>query len=130
MRGFERRQSGITVWGFILRGLGTLVLFLIMFFTVRAAWDMYFRFANASESHSEAVSELQALKERQVEVEAAVASLSSERGVEAEIRERYGVARPGEGRIEIVRNTGLGEEFGKLEEGSIFMRIFRSIFVW
>jgi cell division protein FtsB len=130
MRSFERRKGGITIWGFILRWAGALVLFLIMFFTVRAAWNMYLRFAAASESEKAATAELADLKERQIEVEAAVATLSSDRGVEAEVRERYGVALPGEGRIEIVRNDNTEEELGALEEGNIFKRIFRSIFSW
>jgi hypothetical protein len=55
--------------------------------------------------------------------------LSSLRGVEAEVRERYGVARPGEGKIEIVRNSK-GEDIQGLEDGNIFIRVFRSLFVW
>ena len=42
------------------------------------------------------------LKAQQTELQAAVASLRSPRGVEAEIRRRFGVAKPGEGVIEII----------------------------
>ncbi len=130
MRGFERRHSGITVWGFLTRSALVLLLFVILIFAVRSAWGMYQRFANASEGHEAATRELEALKEREGEVKASVANLSSERGVEAEIRERYGVGKPGEGKIEIVRDPDSDTANGAGQSGNIFIRIFRSLFVW
>jgi cell division protein FtsB len=90
---------------------------------------MYQKFAEASGAHEAAQEELAALKERHAQVEAAVASLSSERGLEAEIRNRFGVAREGEGEIKIVRDEEVKEP-GELQKKSLWQRILNAFAIW
>ncbi|MBC7836952.1 septum formation initiator family protein [Acetobacteraceae bacterium] len=97
---------------------------------MRGAWNMYGRFATASLERQASEQELAALEARNAQVAAAVGNLSSERGVEAEVRERYGVAKPGEGKIEIIRDEGEVESGGDIPTENIFMRAWHAIFRW
>lgn len=104
-------------------------LFIITTGAVRAAWGMYGKFEAAAESNDAAQKNLTRLKEQAASVKAQVEALSSAEGEEAGLRQAYGVARPGEGQIQIVRETGAGTE---VEEPStnFFVKIFRALFVW
>lgn len=129
MREFKKRRT----WGAeLLRvsgGLaGVLALGAVAFFASRAAGDMYGKFAEASAARSGAEAELQDLRERHQKIEADVAALSSERGVEAAARERYGVVKPGEGQITIVRQSTSTEVLR--QESGLLQKIWRSLFVW
>lgn len=66
---------------------------------------MYERYAQASEARSATVKETAALKERQASLLARIETLSTDRGLEEELRRRYGVAREGEGVIEVVKEA-------------------------
>lgn len=130
MREFKRREQGPGMPLFLLKCMGALVLLVLSVLAARGAWEMYARFRIASLEAGGAKSELMSLKGREREIAASVASFSSERGVEREVRERYGVVRPGEGKIEIVRDPE-SEELGPLQaEGNVVTRFLRSLFVW
>jgi len=90
---------------------------------------MYGKFTAASEADANAQVELAELKNQQTQVGAAAKSLSSSRGIEAGVRERYGVARPGEGQIDIVRRQATTSVESQGGPG-IFTKIFRALFVW
>ena len=62
-------------------------------------------------------------------VGASAEALASMRGVEAGVRERYGVARPGEGQIDIIRREATST-IPRNEQPNVFVKIFRAIFVW
>jgi hypothetical protein len=102
---------------------------LVAFFAVRGAWGMYQKFAAASEADAASQVELGALKEQVSQVGASAAALSSTRGVEAGVRERYGVARPGEGQIDIIRRDATTTA-PKAAEPNMFQKIFHALFVW
>ncbi|HEY4501974.1 MAG TPA: hypothetical protein VJJ20_02815 [Candidatus Paceibacterota bacterium] len=108
---------------------GVLLLAFLAFFAVRGALGMYSKFASASQADASAQVELEDLRRQLSQVGAAATALSSERGVEAGVRERYGVARPGEGQIDIIRReaTTTGSTPG---EPGLFTKIFRALFVW
>ncbi len=82
--------------------LGTCVLAALALFAVRGAWDMYGKLREASASSVAAGRELASLETQEARMNADIARLSSARGVEGEMRERYGFARPGEGVIHVV----------------------------
>ncbi len=130
MQDYRRRRAGrqdVTRAG--LGALGVLLLALLAFFAVRGAWGMYTKFAAASRADAAAQVELETLR-RQVDlVGASAEALVSDRGVEAGVRERYGVARPGEGQIDIIRR-GATTTAPKADEPNIFVKMFRAIFVW
>jgi hypothetical protein len=90
---------------------------------------MYQKFASASEADAAAHVELAGLAEQERQVGAAASDLASDRGVEAGIRERYGVARPGEGQIDIVRREASSTP-SAAEKPNVFVRMFRALFVW
>lgn len=85
-----------------MRKIGAIgLLALVTFFFARGALRMYFRYEEASTASTAAAKELETLKERKAQLEVDTDRLNSERGLEEELRRRYGVARPGEGVIEI-----------------------------
>lgn len=87
-----------------------LLLVIVAGFAVRGAWGMYEKYADAAEKRDKAVDELAKLEIRERELESDIARLSSEDGIEAEIRERYMVAKEGEKVIVIMEPPKEGEE--------------------
>lgn len=129
MRDFKKRRTkGSEMLRVSLGLIGVLGLAAVAFMASRAAWDMYGKFAAASVARAEAEGQLADLQDREAKIEADVAELSSERGIEAAVRERYGVAKPGEGQIAIVRQASTSEPLR--EESGFFQSLWRSLFVW
>lgn len=90
---------------------------------------MYSKFAAASQADVSAQAELETLRSQVSMVGASAEALASQRGVEAGVRERYGVARPGEGQIDIIRREATIST-PRADEPNVFVKIFRAIFVW
>ncbi len=128
MRDFRKRGKN-EVGSFILLLLGLVLVLILVIFAVRGAWSMYVKFSVALRGNDAAEKELSQLEESYAKMSAAVANLSTTRGEEGEIRDRFGVARPGEGAIEIVRSST--SSAAKDDKGeNAFMRILRSLFIW
>lgn len=72
------------------------VLAVVLFFAVHAAWGMYEKSREASQKRDKATAELVELKQREKSLTEDVARLSTDRGVEDEIRNRFMVAKDGE----------------------------------
>jgi cell division protein FtsB len=125
----RRRASRQDVTRAAIGALGVLFLALVAFFAIRGAWGMYTKFAAASQADAAAQVELETLKGQVSQVGASAAALVSDRGVEAGVRERYGVARPGEGQIDIIRREASSTPPTR-DEPNIFVKMFRAIFVW
>ena len=103
MEKFKKHHGGrIDLLRLGLRTLGCLVLVILASFLVRGTWGMYGKLVHASDGEEASRVELARLRAREVKVRASVEALSSDRGVEAEVRERYGVLRPGEGEIRVI----------------------------
>ena len=86
-------------WG--LRG-GILLLALLALYAAVAAWSAFTKERLASAELRIVGAEHQELVEREVILRHAVESLATPRGVEATIRERYPVVKPGEEVITLV----------------------------
>ncbi len=131
MRDFRKQRSSThDIFNFFALSVGVLLVLLLLVVSAQAAWGMYTKFIVASKGHEAAEKELSQLQNQYARVSVATANLSSTRGEEGEIRERFGVAKPGEGAIQIVRSgtsTDGGQNF--LNE-SIWNRMFRALFVW
>ncbi|MDB5225119.1 MAG: hypothetical protein JWL87_71 [Candidatus Adlerbacteria bacterium] len=130
MQDYRKRRAGrqdLMQTGFGLAGVAFLVF--VAFIAVRGTWGMYGKFVAASGADASARAELEELRSQHKHVGAAVAALSSDRGVEAGVRERYGVARPGEGQIDIVRRQATTSS-ESADSPNFFVRIFRALFVW
>ena len=104
-------------------------MFLLTIFTMKASWGRYQKLARASDAEHTARIQLVALEVRGAEVSASVVGLSSPRGVEAEVRQRFGVARPGEGEIAIIETEPQATTTPPVPE-SFFYRLFHTLFVW
>ncbi len=124
----KRRTWGAGVLRMALGALGLLALVGVAFVATRAAWGMYGKFAEAAAARAGAEVELRELETRHARIEAEVAALSSPRGLEAEVRERYGVVRPGEGEIAIVRQSTSSEVL-RSEQG-LLDKLWQLLFVW
>jgi hypothetical protein len=85
-----------------LRGLGALALLCLAVVLVRAAWGMYVKVTIASQGQEEAEAQLTRLEKQHQGVRTTLDSLATQRGQEAQIRERYALAKLGEGEIDIV----------------------------
>lgn len=131
MRDFskKRRSSVSALARLAVEVAGVALLMALVIVTTRAAWGMYQKFAMAAEERHIAQEELRELEEKEVHMQAAVAALASERGTEAELRSRFGVARPGEGEIKIVRDEASPEE-GAEGQGGLWGWIVETFFVW
>jgi cell division protein FtsB len=90
---------------------------------------MYVKFAAAAAADEAAKAQLEGLNTQRKHVEAQIEALTTDRGLEGEIRERYGVARPGEGQIDIVREAGSTTPAGSPPTG-FWAKLWHAIFVW
>ena len=127
MRDFKSRRNK----GFLRMLTGGSLMVLLAAVAVissRAAWEMYTRFADASVAAAAAQGELKALQAQFASTTAEVEALNTARGEEEALRERYGVARPGEGEITIVREEGQAD--APVEQGGFVLRLWHALFVW
>jgi cell division protein FtsB len=66
---------------------------------------MYGRYNEAAVARAGAEAQVKDLKQREADLTAMTKRLSTDRGMEEELRHRYGVAKEGEGVIDIVAAT-------------------------
>jgi hypothetical protein len=109
--------------------LGTIVLFATAGVAVSSAWNMYGTFSVAAGAREEAEQALRSAQDEQTRISAAVAGFTTDAGIDREVRERFGVAKLGEGEIRIVREAS-AEDSPEEEEQNIFTRTLHSLFVW
>lgn len=130
MREFKKRhtkQEEMARLG--VKTLGVVVLFGFTVLLAHAAWDMYGKLVAASQAKSEALSQLASLEAQQKGVTRTITKLTTERGVEAEVRVRFGVARPGEGEIDIVEDrSSTTSPVGHTP--SWWQGVYQTLFVW
>lgn len=129
MRNFSRRRDGGGAWRFFKSLGGVLVLLVITVIAVRAAWGMYGKFAGAAQSDALAQKELTVLQLQQAQMAASVDSFATPRGMEAQVRERYGVVKPGEGQIQIVRDSA-STTTQTAPPQNLFIRAWQALFGW
>ncbi len=111
-----------------LGSAGLLILGAVAFVASNAAWGMYGKFAEAAAARAGAETQLHDLQSRDQKIQADVQTLSSDRGLEAAARERFGVVRPGEGEIRIVRQSTSTELLR--QESGFWQRLQHFLFVW
>jgi cell division protein FtsB len=114
----EMLQKGVKV-----SLLGVFVTFTI--FVTTAAWNVYQKAEHTKENAQQINARLDELKTREAELAASVALLESEFGVEAEIRDKYGLTREGEEVVVIIdaEEESAGEDEDAEKKG-FFKRIF------
>lgn len=130
MREFKKRRSRSEQLSRLgLKGAGVLVLFFFTVIMVHATWGMYGKFVSASQAQEEAQTQLASLKRQQSGVSTTLQELSTTRGQDAQLRERFGVAKPGEGEIDIVEDNTSNTNTASTTE-SLWQRVFHALFVW
>ena len=125
----KRQNRPRLLLSFVLRAMVGLCLFVVLVFVGRAAWGMYQKFSVASNSREGAELELAELQAQERQVSASVAEFKSERGVEGKLRERYGVARAGEGEITIMRDQNTEDASAYAGDG-FWASLWDALFVW
>lgn len=129
MRDFVKRHKTHNARRLLISAGGLALLVLITAVMIRAAWGMYGKFAEASNSDELAQNELAQLQVQQTQVAASVDSFTSSRGIEAQVRERYGVVKPGEGQIQIVRDSST-TTVRSIPTQNLFKRAWQALFGW
>lgn len=94
------------------------------------AWRMYQKLAQASDDEQAARKQLALLQAQEVQLKSDVADLETERGVEGALRERYGVARPGEGIIQVVEEQATTSGAAASSTPNFFVRLFQALTPW
>ena len=90
---------------------------------------MFGKFRAASRGQEDAQAELTNLQSQQGKLSTSLAHITVSEGQEQELRERFGVVRPGEGEIQIVRDVATTT--GALKpKTSWWLRVFHAVFVW
>lgn len=95
-----------------------------------AAWNMFGKEREATSESNGAAEQLALLSSQQTEVQSDIAELSTDRGVEAALRERYGVALPGEGIIEVVDPESSAMGTATSSSNNLLQEIWQRVFPW
>ena len=81
----------------------TLVLLAVLLVVaLNSTWKMYEKASLAREQKNRLENELESLKARELDLQAKIANLKTERGLEEEIRGRFSVAKNGESVVVVV----------------------------
>lgn len=127
---YKKNPRSHPVAKFLAACAASLILLAILILTAKAAWSMYGKFADASAAAEASEVELAQMESQKANVTAAIDELSTPQGVEKNLRERFGVAKPGEGEIRIVRKNAGDDTLQLQEDSNVFTRIFHALFVW
>ena len=117
----QRRDPMRLMW----RRLLALVLLVLVAIAARGVWGVYQKSQDSHVLKTEAQAKLDDLQAREQELRTDISNLKSDRGVEAELRERYNLAAAGESVIIIVDPPAAAPE----PKPSPFQR-FKSMFSW
>ena len=83
------------------------ILSISALFLGNATWNVYQKYSEARQNEEIVSNEIQKLQERESDLSVDIARLNTERGVEEELRKRFGVAKKGEEVMVIVEPTVL-----------------------
>lgn len=114
---------------FSLKCASSAALLVVTGFLMHAAWGMYGKMAAAAEGQESAQHQLASLEAQQEGVSSTLSEISSEHGEEAQIRERFGFAKPGEGEIDIIADLQATSTASTAAE-SWLGRLFNIFKVW
>lgn len=107
MLDFKRKRQ---VRGFIFSYFTIAILAVLLFLMAMSVFERFTVEREMASRREEAEMELQALRQRAAALEAQVEYLEDERGMEAEIRDRFDVAKEGEQVVIILEDAGTETE--------------------
>lgn len=103
MAAFEqRREAKQDPMRLLWRRVGAVLLLLLTVALFRGVWGVYQKEKESNALRIEAQSQLSDLERREGELRMDIAELKTDRGIEEELRERYNLAREGEGVVVLV----------------------------
>ena len=91
---------------FLYSRLVLIILLVIIFFLLIKVWDVYKKQALTKANLAKATASLESLQAREKMLSTQIERLKTDSGTEAEIRERYGLVKPGEEVIVVVNKDG------------------------
>lgn len=94
------------------------LLLIVVFFMITVVWNMYGKFQATQARATLAEERLNELKEQKIDLEAKVDRLQTKRGKEAELRQKFLIAKEGEKVLVIVDDEAKKEEIKKEKEKS------------
>jgi cell division protein FtsB len=98
------------------KGMVALLLIMAIFFG-RATWNLYKKAHESAANASQAQNALKRLEDRQKVLNEEISRLKTDEGIEAEIRSKYGVSKPGEQVLIIVDDQKATTTEVREEEG-------------
>jgi len=104
--------------------VGTAIICFFAFGAALAAFRMYGKLETATAAADEAQGQLSRLTLADASVKSDIEGLTSNRGVEAALRERYGLIKPGEGVIQIVEAKSSAMASTSPSTGNVFEEVF------
>jgi hypothetical protein len=129
MRDFKRQRGRQAQYLRVAIGCSIMVLLaLVAFGTAHGAWDMYGKFNEAASDDGDAQQQLAQLQTQYESVSQTVKALDTSRGMDAAVRERYGVGLPGEGEIDVIRQASTTEASSTPQ--GFFNRLWDALFGW
>jgi len=75
-----------------------------------------------------ALTEIEELKQKEIDLQSAIGDLKTERGLEENIREKFRVVKEGEELIIIVDDENINQSLEQTEDGSRFVRFLKKLF--
>lgn len=99
MANFQQRRDPLRL---MWRRLAAVLLLLVVAIAVRGAWGVYEKSKESRILMVESQAKYDELSQREQELRADIAALRSEQGIEGELRERYDLAKEGEGVVVIL----------------------------
>jgi len=120
MREFKRKRK---IRQYLYSRLALCILLVLTLLMAKAAWSVYSKERDSRVSMSRAQMELAALEARHEQLSRSIERLKTEQGVEAEIREQFQVAKPGERMVVVVEEKS-AEQPPLDEKGSLISRFF------
>ncbi len=104
----KKRLRRFVASPWVLAGLGVLSVIAGL-----NTWDMYQKWRLSEDVLEKTIASYENLEKREAFLDGRIKSLSTGAGVEAEVRERFGVAKPGEAVIVVLSDE---EEHERIEE--------------
>ena len=123
---YERRRikQWLYSWPFLI------VLIITSIFLAHGVWGVYQQERLTRVIKNQRLTHLEELEIREDALQEEINRLNTERGIEEEIRQKFEVAKEGEGVIVIVEPPLNGSEADKEAHISIFNRLSRMIIFW
>ena len=109
---------------------GALLIFFFAVSAVMAAWRMYGRLQSATSDADTAKRQLTLVSAQDAKAKSDMAELSSPLGVEAALRSRYGVVKPGEGIIQIVDRSSAASDAAATSSTGFLSDLIHTLWPW